>query len=228
MVSSNCFASSLKGLLALAVSLVLAACGDETLYSALGEQQANEVQAALIAGGIGARKAPVEGGAFAVRVAPADIPGAMSVLRALGLPRVTPANMGEVFSREGLIASPTEERARYLYALSQELSATLMQIEGVVSARVHVALPERDSLTRERATQASVAVVIIHRDDVSLAHYETDIKAIVTDGIEGMDDVNRVTVKFFPRSRPALVQPPAGGGALSGVLLWLAARRRRG
>jgi type III secretion protein J len=106
--------------------------------------------------------------------------------------------MGDIFKKEGFVSSPLEERARYLYALSQELAQTLSLIDGVVSARVHVALPEHRPLD-DAPRSASAAVAIIQEPDVDLSPLEIDIKAIITDGVEGLDDVNRVTVKFFTR-----------------------------
>ncbi|MFH7423056.1 EscJ/YscJ/HrcJ family type III secretion inner membrane ring protein, partial [Pseudomonas syringae pv. tagetis] len=50
---------------------------------------------------------------------------------------------------------------RYIYALSQELEASLSQIDGVIVARVHVLLPERIA-PGEPVQPASAAVFIKH------------------------------------------------------------------
>ncbi|MCG8614167.1 MAG: hypothetical protein MI864_26950 [Pseudomonadales bacterium] len=122
--------------------------------------------------------------------------------------------MGDVFKKEGFVSSPTEERARFLYAISQELTQTLMEIDGVITARVHVALPEK-ALLSENQGSASVSVVVIQSPNANLSNYETDIKAIITDGVEGLDDVNKVTVKFFTRNE-SFNYIPAENGDLSG------------
>lgn len=194
-----------------AASMLLAACGREPLYSKLSETQANEVQSALLNAGISAAKVtmPKDGG-YAVEVGMSDVPKSMAVLKAKGLPREQLESMGDVFKKEGFVSSPLEERARYLHALSQELERTLMQIDGVVSARVHIALPEKDMLS-EHPNSASASVVIIEEPDANLKERETDIKAIVTDGVEGLDDINRVTVKFFPRRAADNGVPAARG-----------------
>lgn len=203
--------------------LILAGCGRQSLYSRLTEQQANEVEAALLEAGIGARKRelPKDAG-FSVEVAQGDVPDAMRVLHERGLPRDLPDTLGKVFEKEGFVSSPLEERARYLYALSQELESTLMSIDGVVLARVHIALPQRDLLSDE-SESASASVIIVESPGSGLRERETDFKAIVTDGIEGLDDVNRVTVKFFTRGAHAAtaaedeqLSPPAA--ALSSAM----------
>jgi type III secretion protein J len=186
----------------IAAVLTLGACKESPLYSELTEQQANEIEAVLLASGINTDKSRAEGGdGWAVSVAKSDLPRAMRLLRARGLPQAERASIGEVFEKKGFVSSPLEERARYLYALSEEMSQTLMQIDGVVSARVHIALPEKDLLSNTEES-ASASVVIIQEPGTELGTRETDIKAIVTDGIEGLDDVNRVTVKFFDRGPP--------------------------
>lgn len=223
---------------------LLAGCGGAPLYSALDEQQANEVEAALLRAGLSAdKRAAPKGEAWAVYVPKQQVPQAMQVLAALGLPRAPQTSLGAVFEKKGFVSSPLEERARYLHALSEELSHTLMQLDGVVSARVHVALPERDVLG-EATDSASASVVIVHSPDAALSERETDIKAIVTDGIEGLEDVNRVTVKFFTRAAapsPAPSSPISAGLAGSwgagaavllgaggaGLLWWQNGRRRR-
>jgi len=196
--------------LSLLVSLaILSGCKQESLYSALDETQANEVQAALLQAEIAASKQVSDDGEhWMVTVDKESIPAAMAVLTERGLPRASRRSIGDIFEKKGFVSSPLEERARYLYALSQELSGTLMEIDGVISSRVHVALPEEQILDNNR-TSASVSVVLIQEPGVDLSPYETDIKAIVTDGIEGLDDVNRVTVKFFNRREsPPLPDKP--------------------
>ena len=113
-----------------------------------------------------------------------------------------------MFPKEGFVSSPTEEKARYIYALSQELASTLMMIDGVVSAEYM--WPPQKQVLDDAPPPASASVVIIQEEGIDLSAHETDIKAIVTDGIEDMNDVNRVTVKFFTKQKtfqPALSPP---------------------
>ena len=76
-------------------------------------------------------------------------------------PKVARATLGDTFRKEGVISTPLEERARYIYALSQELEATLSNIDGVIVARVHVVLPERVA-PGEPVQPASASVFIKH------------------------------------------------------------------
>ena len=200
------------GGLLLLVSLVLVGCTRNVLYTELTETQANEVEAALLSAHIDADKSAVaKSKSVSISVSHGDIPRAMAVLTAAGLPRQQLRSLGDVFPKEGFVSSPLEERARYVFALSQEVEQTLLQFDGVVDARVHIALPERNVLD-DKPQSASASVVIIEQPGAHLESRETDIKAIVTDGIEGLRDVNRVTVKFFTR-RPA--GAPAAGALVS-------------
>jgi type III secretion protein J len=132
------------------------------------------------------------------------------------LPRRPFASLGEVFRKEGFATSQTEEKARLLFAINQELADTLSRLEGVIDARVHVALPDRDPLGGT-TRQASASVVVIHRPGEPIQDHEIDIKAIVMDGVEGLDDINRVTVKFFQGPPSPVIDPAdrrqAGFGA---------------
>ena len=186
---------------------LMAGCTRGPLYSDLTETQANEVQAALLTAGIDARKAAlVKSKGWSIEVNRTDIPHAMAVLTAAGLPRQPLRTLGEVFPKEGFVSSPLEERARYVFALSQEVEQTLLQLDGVVDARVHIAMPERNVFD-DKSPSASASVVIIEQPGADLEARETDIKAIVTDGVEGLSDINRVTVKFFTRRPSGAVSP---------------------
>ncbi|MCH3719153.1 EscJ/YscJ/HrcJ family type III secretion inner membrane ring protein, partial [Campylobacter lari] len=116
----------------LGLALLLAACGSRVeLFSAANESEANEVLSVLLDAGIAAQKATTKTG-VAVSVDGQQVARALDILRARGLPRERFDGMGQIFRKEGLVSSPLEERARYIYALSQELTNTLSQMDGVL------------------------------------------------------------------------------------------------
>ena len=79
---------SARFLLVASAACVLAGCARAPLYSALSEGQANEVQAALLSAHIDADKKPVpKSDLWSVSVSHDEIPQAMAVLNAAGLPR---------------------------------------------------------------------------------------------------------------------------------------------
>ncbi|MBV8209124.1 MAG: type III secretion inner membrane ring lipoprotein SctJ [Burkholderiaceae bacterium] len=175
--------------------VLLAGCGKQELYSQLSERQANEVVAALQAAGIDAEKRSQEG-QFSVLTANGDFPAAVDTLNAQGLPRETFDTMGSVFKREGFVSTPLEERARLLHAMSQEISNTLSDIDGVITARVHLVVPERSPLS-DKPQPSAAAVFIKYRPGRNLAAQVPQIKALVVNSIEGLAYDN-VTVALFP------------------------------
>jgi type III secretory pathway lipoprotein EscJ len=129
--------------------------------------------------------------------------------------------MGDVFKKEGLISSPLEERARYLYALSQELEATLAQIDGVVVARVHVVLPEKPG-PGEQVQPPSAAVFIKHLPSLEPDAIAFRVRQLVARSIPGMgaQALDRVSAIFVVAERvPQRVPEPPGHAALG----WTAA-----
>lgn len=185
-------------------ALVLGACGGVVeLYANMPERDANEVLAALQRVGIDARKIPGKDGMVHLTVPQSEVAPAIAHLEEVGLPRGTRISMGEVFRKEGLISSPLEERARYLWALSQELSETLLQIDGVLKARVHVVLPER-STGMDPALPSSAAVFIKHRPEVDMQQVHAQIRQLVASSIAGLspDRVSVITVAAVSLPQP--------------------------
>jgi type III secretion protein J len=129
---------------------------------------------------------------------------ALEQLRLNGMPQEKYLSIGEVFKKEGLVSTPSEERIRYIYAVSQELSNTLMQIDGVVSARVHVVIPANDPLS-PNVKPSSAAVFIKHRADADLQSMAPAVKNLVMRGIEGLTYEN-ISLSIFaakPTPKPA-------------------------
>jgi type III secretion protein J len=126
----------------------------------------------------------------------AGFPQAVRALSAQGYPREQFDSMGKVFKREGFVSSPLEERARLVHALSQEISNTIASIDGVVSARVHLVVPERNPLS-DKPQPAAASVFIKHRPDKDFGPQVAQIKALVVNSIEGLP-YDHVTVALFP------------------------------
>ena len=185
----------------LAVTLMLSGCSDRVeLHRQLSEQEANEVVAGLADKHIRAQKIPAKDGVV-VAVNAQDIGRAVRTLEAAGLPRVARTTLGDTFRKEGVISTPLEERARYIYALSQELEATLSNIDGVIVARVHVVLPERIA-PGEPVQPASASVFIKHDPRLDPDNIRARVRRMVASSIPGMttavDNPQKLTVIFVP------------------------------
>ena len=131
-----------------AIALItVCGCSANVLHG-LDERAANEATAALERAGIGAQKVtddaamPGTAAAFTIRVATGDATRAVDLLHALGLPRDRRPGFAETYGQQSLIPTPSEERARYVNATAGEIEKTLETIDGVVGARVHLALEE--------------------------------------------------------------------------------------
>jgi type III secretion protein J len=203
--------------------LACAACSSrQELYSKLSERQANEMVAVLLSAGIEAEKAPQDG-TFAITTPQESFSAAVRALSAQGYPRDTFESMGNVFKREGFVSSPLEERARLSHAMSQELANTIASIDGVITARVHLVMPENNPLL-DKPQPSAAAVFIKHRADRNLQAQVTQIKALVVNSIEGLLYGN-VTVALFPAeampgdaAKPAVPSVPAAPATPSDML----------
>jgi type III secretion protein J len=190
-----------KWLLMAGVLAALAGCGRVNLYSDLSEQQANEVAAVLIAAQIDADKRPSETKSWMVLIDKAELPRAMDVLETSGYPKGRVQTMAEIFKKDGFISSPLEERARFIAATQQELQQTIEKMNGVLAARVHLALPERDPLS-EKFVPPSVSVFVKYAQETKFDSVGIEnVKSIVKDAIEGLAS-ERITVVVTPAVGP--------------------------
>lgn len=175
----------------LALLLLLASCGDEVILHRLDEPQANQVVVALGGAGLPARveREGGEDGAFSVAVRPSDAAEARTVLAAHDLPRPRSPGLGELFGSPGLVPTPLEEHARYLHAIAGELARSLESLDGVVGARVHLALPVPDPLRPDarRAPRASVLVKCRPGAGGRLEAQAEGLRRMVAGAADGLD-----------------------------------------
>lgn len=199
--------------LVLAITVLLAACsGAVNLVSGLTEAEANEVLGLLLSADIAAAKTASKSG-VGIQVEAGSVSAAIDILHRHGLPRERRSKLGDVFKKENLISSPLEERARYLYALSQELEQTLSSIDGVVTARVHVVLPERAG-PLEATTPSSASIFLKFQKGYGVESVVVPVRALVANGIPGLSQ-DRVAVVLVPA---AGAEAPGQSAALSKVL----------
>ena len=208
------------------LAALLSACGQQ-LYGDLSEHEVNDVVGALRTEGIKATKSRSADSNWAVSVPGADFARSIAILKNQNLPPQSFDGLGRVFKKDSLVSTETEERARLIYALSQELQRTLSQVDGVVLARVHPVILPKDSFS-SRPRVSSAAVFIKHRPTADIASKIPVIRELVAHGVEDLD-VNKVSVAAFPteaRVIPKVVEQGdervywaaiAGGGGL-GVL----------
>ena len=184
-----------KWLLCLILLIALSGCEVE-LYSGLQEREGNDVLAVLLTHDIPATKILGKGNIVSIMVDEADVATAIELLRRNGFPRDQFASLGDIFQKQGLISSPLEERIRYVYGLSQTVSETLSQIDGVLTARVHIVLPEERPL-EQTAKPASASVFIKYRPGMGIEEMIPNMKMIVQNSIEGLS-YEKIAVALFP------------------------------
>ncbi len=178
---------------------------ETTLEAELSEAQADEIIVTLHQEGIGARKEASattgDEARYEITVAPSDLGPALTLIRANNLPRRNAPGLGEAFGEGSLVPTATEERARYVSALGSDLGASLERLEGVLDARVHVALPEpRDFELTESPAQPRASVLLKHR--VGATVDQDGVRALVAGAIQGMPIENVAVVLV---SAPAVV-----------------------
>jgi type III secretion protein J len=190
-------------LLGLAAALVLVGCQSDVLHG-LSEQETNHIVAVLQEQGIMATKEPdgAEEGTWKIVVPRRDVPKVWSVLQQYRLPSSPGRRFQDVFGKNKLVVDPIEEKALFLEALQGELGHTLESITGIVSARVHVAIPETD-LSGEKTSEAKASVMLEYHPDTSGGPpvRESEVQRLVASGVTDLKPENVAVVM-----RPILIQ----------------------
>lgn len=126
------------------------------LYGQLSDRDAAAVVDALNAAGIKNRLEPTTG---AVLVPAEKLHDARLKLAAQGLPEGDGLGIEMLRQQEGFGTSQFMEAARYQLALETELARTIVKVQGVQNARVHLALPKQSVFVRDRRG-ASASVML--------------------------------------------------------------------
>jgi flagellar M-ring protein FliF len=117
------------------------------VYSQLSERETAQVADALTAAGIQHR---LDGPSGSVLVPEGQVREARLKLAGQGLPQSDALGVELIQKDTGFGTSQFMEGARYQLALETELARTIVKVQGVQNARVHLALPKASAFVREQ------------------------------------------------------------------------------
>jgi type III secretion protein J len=184
---------------------LLAACS-VPIAAGLDESEANRAVVALEQGGVVAEKAPdpATERRFQVTVSQSDASMAVAILAAENLPPPASPGVLDAMGQNAIVPSRLAEHAKLVTGTAGELERSLRSIDGVLAARVHLAVPPRDALaTSEASSPPSAAVLLRHRSAVTPIQ-ESDVQRLVAGAVPGLS-AERVSVVMHaaPAREPA-------------------------
>ncbi len=142
---------------AVAIWLVIWSQGQNytVLYGQLSDRESGQVMDALTAAGIEFKLNP----SGAVSVPESKVQEARIRLASQGLPQSDAMGIEMIQKESTLGSSSMMESARYQSVLETELARTIVKVQGVQSARVHLALPKPSVFLRD-ARKATASVLL--------------------------------------------------------------------
>jgi flagellar M-ring protein FliF len=142
---------------AAAIWLVLWSQGQNytVLYGQLSERESGQVMDALTAAGIEFKLNP----SGAVSVPESKVQEARIRLASQGLPQSDSMGIEMIQKESALGSSSMMESARFQSVLETELARTIIKVQGVQTARVHLALPKPSVFLRD-ARKATASVML--------------------------------------------------------------------
>ena len=148
-------------LLALLVALALwySAPTYHVLYSGLAEEDAGQIMEALQKSNIPFKIDPRSG---ALMVPSDQVHEARLKLAGQGLPKGTVNGLEMLEQQDSFGVSQFMETARYQHALEGELARSVMTIQAVESARVHLAFPKETVFARQQQPPTASVLVQLH------------------------------------------------------------------
>ena len=179
------------------VVIGLSGCSDQViLQSGLSEHDSTEIIAELTLRQLNVSK-KIDKNGITLLVNRNDSNEAIHILSSNSFPRKKKVDFGDVFQKNGIISSPIEERARYIYAISQQLESTLEEIDGVILAKVSIVLSERVH-PGEGIQPASASVFLKHNNLLIPDSIELRVRELVAASIPGLvnQSSNNVAVIF--------------------------------
>ncbi|MBX3128789.1 MAG: hypothetical protein KF718_18860 [Polyangiaceae bacterium] len=173
------------------------------ISAGLEDGDANRVLVALETGGVAASKEedPAAEGRFRVSVGRDDASTAVLILQQENLPPSPAPGVLASLGESSLVPSRTAEHAKLIVGTAGDLEQSLRGVEGVLAARVHLAVPTRGPLGDEPSTPPTASVLLRHRGATPPLS-ALDVQRLIAGAVLGLDEKN-VSVVMTPVSHAA-------------------------
>lgn len=147
---------------------------------------------------------PEAEGRYRVSVGRDEAAAAAGVLAQEAVPSRENPGVLQSLGAGSMVPSRLAEHARLLSGIAGELEQSLQAVDGVVSARVHLAAPEPSPLDDALPTKPSASVLLRHRG-ASTPLAASDVQRLVAGAVAGLSPAD-VSVVATPA--PASARPP--------------------
>jgi type III secretory pathway lipoprotein EscJ len=115
------------------------------------------------------------------------------------LPPESAPGWSETLARGSFIPSRSDEEAKLLLATAGELQRSLLSVDRVIAARVHLAVPRADVLAPPAAPAAPTASVLLKHDGAEPPISESDVSRLIAGAVPGLSPAGvTVVMKAVP------------------------------
>lgn len=189
----------------LCFSLLTALSCKESIIHDLNEGELHKVTALLNGEGIQSHWARQGEGRWTIEVESNDSARAIEILQVSRILR----EKRDVEQEKSMLPSEQEDRLRYERSVSNSLEETLLTLDGVEEARVHLQLNSPEifpvSLKNERQYDSASILLVVSIPD---ALTPEDVMKLVSGGTGISPDKITVVIKFLEKKNPAFRQLP--------------------
>lgn len=172
----------------------------------LDESDANHAVVALERSGVAAEKErdPEVEGRWRISVARDDASSAAVILSSESLPPPASPGVLETLGQGSIVPSRTAEQAKFVTGVAGELERSLRSLDGVVSVRVHLAVPAQDALIPDEAPIPPSASVLLRHRGPTPPIAPSDVQRLVAGAVPGLTpaQVSVVTLPVPIAARP--------------------------
>lgn len=172
-----------------AASILLVAGCNVPIAAGLDESDANHAVVALEKSGVAADKErdPDAEGRWRINVARDDASSAAGILSSESLPPASSPGLLDTLGQGSIVPSQASEQAKFVAGTAGELERSLRSLDGVVSVRVHLAIPVQDALTPSESKASASASVLLRHRGAAPPIAVVDIQRLVAGAVPGLN-----------------------------------------